>query len=206
MPSYKLIYFDARGRAETARIIFKLAGVEFEDKRIVLEEWADFKSKTPFGMLPFLEVDGKQLSESKAIYRYLAREFGFYGSNNWENSQVDSILDMLEDLHQYVGKLYTCEDPDERDKLLHQYRTTVEKTLRNLEKKLKLNHNGDGYFVGDKITVADIGLFCDITLVNTMTGGDDSTKDFPKLLALYERVGREKNIADWVAVRPDTLI
>ena len=44
MPSYKLIYFDARGRAETARIIFKLAGVEFEDKRIVLEEWADFKS------------------------------------------------------------------------------------------------------------------------------------------------------------------
>ena len=46
---------------------------------------------------------------------------GFYGSNNWENSQVDSILDMLEDLHQYVGKLYTCEDPDERVRKLSNF-------------------------------------------------------------------------------------
>ena len=39
MPSYKLTYFNARARAELARIIFTVAGVEFEDERIEMEDW-----------------------------------------------------------------------------------------------------------------------------------------------------------------------
>lgn len=42
----------------------------------------------PFGVLPMLEVDGKQLSQAGAIFRYLAREFGesFARINNqWEH-------------------------------------------------------------------------------------------------------------------------
>lgn len=31
---------------------------------------------SPFGQLPFLEVDGKKLAQSAAIARFLAREFG----------------------------------------------------------------------------------------------------------------------------------
>lgn len=34
MPSYKLTYFNGRGRAELARLIFAAAGVPFEDERI----------------------------------------------------------------------------------------------------------------------------------------------------------------------------
>ena len=43
MPSYKLIYLDLRGLAEPIRLTFKYAGVEFEDVRIPLEEWAEHK-------------------------------------------------------------------------------------------------------------------------------------------------------------------
>ncbi|XP_072050148.1 glutathione S-transferase 1-like [Amphiura filiformis] len=76
MPKYKLIYFNARGRGETIRLLFEIAGVEYEDKRIDYDtEWADLKPNTPFGVLPILEVDGKQLTESRAIYSYLAKEF-----------------------------------------------------------------------------------------------------------------------------------
>ena len=52
MPSYKLIYFDARGRGETARMLFKLAGVDFEDKRVDYPsaEWDELKqSKCIYG-------------------------------------------------------------------------------------------------------------------------------------------------------------
>lgn len=44
MPSYKLTYFDVRGRGEPTRLIFKAAGVEFEDKRVTFEEWGALKA------------------------------------------------------------------------------------------------------------------------------------------------------------------
>ena len=44
MPSYKLTYFDIRGRGEVVRLIFKAAEVEFEDKRVKFEEWGALKA------------------------------------------------------------------------------------------------------------------------------------------------------------------
>lgn len=38
-PKYVLIYFDVRGRGEPTRLLFKAAGVEFEDRRLSFEEW-----------------------------------------------------------------------------------------------------------------------------------------------------------------------
>ena len=43
MPTYKLTYFNVRGRAETARMLFKLAGQEFEDNRVEGETWQAMK-------------------------------------------------------------------------------------------------------------------------------------------------------------------
>ena len=41
MPTYKLTYFDVRGRAEMTRMAFVAAGVEFEDCRVT--DWATLK-------------------------------------------------------------------------------------------------------------------------------------------------------------------
>ena len=51
MPQYRLIYSKNRGKAEVSRMLFSLAGVEFEDKRIQYrgpesQEWAELKPKT----------------------------------------------------------------------------------------------------------------------------------------------------------------
>ena len=43
MASYKLTYFNLRGRGEGARLLFKLAGVDFEDNRIEMKDWLEFK-------------------------------------------------------------------------------------------------------------------------------------------------------------------
>ncbi|KAK6994499.1 glutathione S-transferase 6 [Biomphalaria glabrata] len=73
--SLKLIYFNGRGRAELSRLILAVAGQKYEDVRIVGENWPAEKSKTPFGQLPVLEVDGQTFGQSLAIATYLAREF-----------------------------------------------------------------------------------------------------------------------------------
>ena len=51
MPQYKLIYSQNRGSAEVSRMLFALAGVEFEDKRLQFKEpewtcpeWTELKS------------------------------------------------------------------------------------------------------------------------------------------------------------------
>uniref|UniRef100_A0A1I7ZHA0 GST N-terminal domain-containing protein n=1 Tax=Steinernema glaseri TaxID=37863 RepID=A0A1I7ZHA0_9BILA len=45
MPTYKLYYFPARGRAEHIRQIFKLAGKEFEDVLVSKEQWPSLKDE-----------------------------------------------------------------------------------------------------------------------------------------------------------------
>jgi len=44
MPRYKLYYFDTEGRAETIRLLFAYAGVEYEDIRVPYAEWATRKN------------------------------------------------------------------------------------------------------------------------------------------------------------------
>lgn len=40
---YKLIYFNARGRAEHVRFIFAYAGVEYQDFRVPKEKWPELR-------------------------------------------------------------------------------------------------------------------------------------------------------------------
>jgi glutathione S-transferase len=39
MPSYKLYYFNAMGRAEISRLLFAAAGVKYEDVRVEGPDW-----------------------------------------------------------------------------------------------------------------------------------------------------------------------
>ena len=43
MPSYKLSYFNARGRGEIARMVLAAAGQKFEDVRINFDDWPTVK-------------------------------------------------------------------------------------------------------------------------------------------------------------------
>ena len=43
MPSYKLTYFDARGRGEIARMVLAAAGQKYENVRVSFEDWPALK-------------------------------------------------------------------------------------------------------------------------------------------------------------------
>lgn len=54
----------------------------------------------PLGQMPVLEVDGQRVHQSVAISRYLAKRVGLAGANDWENLQIDSAVDTVNDLRQ----------------------------------------------------------------------------------------------------------
>ena len=52
MPSsIKLTYFNARGRAETSRLILAMAGADYQDDRLSGEQFAALKPQLTFGQV-----------------------------------------------------------------------------------------------------------------------------------------------------------
>ena len=126
----KLIYYNGRGRAETIRLVFALAGKEFDDhrikpgkinfqlplfngsnglyymmKNIFSEDMPALKPTLPFGQVPVLEYNGEMLCQSMTIARFVAPEFGLAGDTNLEAAQVDEIVDVITDFQNaLVGK------------------------------------------------------------------------------------------------------
>lgn len=50
MPHYKLMYFDGRGRAEVARLMFEQCSIPYDDKRISYEDWPKVKTSKVIGL------------------------------------------------------------------------------------------------------------------------------------------------------------
>ncbi|KAI6240587.1 Glutathione S-transferase [Aphelenchoides fujianensis] len=92
-PHYRLFYFPARNQGEAIRLAFHYAGVPFEDFKIPLNEWAaKYKASSPYGTVPYLEIDNEKLAEVTTILRYIGRHYGLAGSNPCEEAKVDELL------------------------------------------------------------------------------------------------------------------
>lgn len=50
------------------------------------------------GQMPLLDIDGKRLHQSAALSRYLGKQFGLAGANDWENLQIDIVFYTINDL------------------------------------------------------------------------------------------------------------
>ncbi len=60
----KLTYFNMQGgRAEPARIAFKIAGIEFEDDRFEFDQFPLIRDNTPLKQVPTLTIDGQQITQ-----------------------------------------------------------------------------------------------------------------------------------------------
>jgi glutathione S-transferase len=202
-PKLKLTYFAGRGRAEITRWIFAEAGIEFEDNRIEGKDWGKLKDTTPYGQLPLLDVDGVILAQSSAIERYAARLGGLAGKNDLENAKADSIVEALHDAVKAFMTAAFTKDKDEQAKLFTAYWSgDWVKWGAILEKVLKSNGEGKGWFVGDGLTFADLHFG---VIAENLTGANkDAFKDFPLLGALAERVQSRDKIAAWIKKRPSS--
>ncbi|WKX93334.1 hypothetical protein Q1695_010969 [Nippostrongylus brasiliensis] len=203
MVHYKLTYLKFRGIAEVSRELFALAGQEYEDVRYSFEEWAEHKDKTPFGHVPVLEVDGKQLCQSRAIARYLARQFGYAGKNAFDEAVADSIADQYADFmaeaRPFIRVSVGYEKGDAEALAKDVFLPACRKFLILMTNFLK--NNKSGFLVGDSLTWADLYLanFADLVpKVPTLYDG------FPEAKAHAEMVRAIPALKKWIETRPKT--
>ncbi|XP_072014442.1 hematopoietic prostaglandin D synthase-like [Amphiura filiformis] len=202
MPQYKLSYFPVRGRAELTRLLFAQAGVEYEDHRIPPSTWPTLKPTMPTETLPVLEVDGKKVAQSQAIARYVAREFNLAGDNNLEMAQCEQVMETFIDMGNDIRPIWQEKDEAKKAELKKSVFEEKIKTKLKFVGKF-LADNGGEFFVGKKITMADIALIATFELLSSWVC-DEPFKDFPTLAAHKDKVSKEPKIAAWIAKRPET--
>ena len=75
---------------------------------------AEGKHDINMGRLPFLEVDGQQVPQSKSIERFVALRYGFLGDNDVEAAQIDSFCEHVRDIKDAYQKVRGIQDEAEK--------------------------------------------------------------------------------------------
>jgi len=194
-------------------MLFALADVPYEDERVEISDWPTKKTTLPllFGQLPLLTIDGVVYAQSIPISRYLAEKFGFPGKTDLDKLRADMVVHYCEDLLMAMSKLSLIFEKDEKikaEKSSKFEKEELHKYLANFEKILKENKGGDGFYVGDSITWADLAVYQHVTSFIKSHSCIDVTPHltgYPKLTALLQRVKTNPKIATWIGKRPDTF-
>jgi glutathione S-transferase len=198
------MYFTARGSAECIRFVFAQAEVTYEDKRFEHggDEWAKVKPSTPSGMLPILEVDGKQLIGSGVIVRFLAEKFNLAGNSEIENVELAGILDVLKDFLIKVAEAVFVAEADKAETKKKVEEEDIPKYWGILEGMIKKNNSPDGFIYGMKPTYVDFCIYCTFDFVQMTV--PNFFEQFPVAAKLKASVEALPNIAKWIKERPQT--
>ncbi|XP_069101468.1 glutathione S-transferase 1-like [Argopecten irradians] len=200
---WKITYFNGRGRAESSRIILTEAGVPFEDIRINSEEWGALKESTPTHTLPIVETDeGLVLSQSAAIIRYLGKRFGMRSDDPMEEYRIDLVMNIMDDLvdKKLIPALFEKDPTVKAEKMKTVEANDLEGFMKLLTREL--NEGGHGFFVGEKLTIADVKVF---TVLETMeTAFPETWAKWKDIREFKERIAARPKIAEWIEKRPKT--
>ena len=191
---FKLYYFKVNGRAAIIRALFSCSKVKFENNYIDKNNWQEQKKNTTlfeFGQVPILVHNEKILSQSKAIYVYLARLFNLYGKTIDDKYQIDSLLSSSDDISRYSGPVFfprTDEEKNNPEKYKEIFKKELKRFLGIYEQRYKKLGNGK-YFLGNYFSLADIYLTINMDVLSKSVGGLQYIKESaPKLADLIERI------------------
>jgi len=202
MPTWKYTYFNGRGRGETPRLCFAAGGIKFEDNRVEFKDWPELKPSTPWGSLPVLEVDGKAIGQSMTIARYVAREAGLTGKNSMEQALIDSVVDTVTDLREKMVEAHFKPEDQKPAAQKDLMQKVIPGTLPNLEKLAAANKEKSGFFVGSKMSLADVHFFAILEVLKSQA--PDVLAAYPTLKKIFDNVAADPKIAEYVKKRPET--
>ncbi|XP_064795165.1 hematopoietic prostaglandin D synthase-like isoform X2 [Oncorhynchus masou masou] len=215
MTSYKLTYFNMRGRAELPRYIFAYAGIAFEDRRVEWRDWPSIKKRK----LPVLEVNGLPLTQSLAIARFLAKEAGLVGNSRLAEAQADALVDTLNDFTllipwrednpqiktQKIDMLFQSHAPKLLDHLqchLGDRKWLVGDSNKEKHRQTDRKRESRDRLHNREETWAD--LYCHVCFTTFSVLRPGFADHHPALCGLTDRVEAIPNIAKWIQCRPTT--
>jgi glutathione S-transferase len=210
----KLCYFNGRGLAETSRLLFAAAEQDYTDFRYPLEilDWKTYsfnreefdKAKSDGSLVnslnkvPYLEVDGDVICQSKTIERYLGRRFNMMGDTDLEAAKIDSICECLRDFKTDYQTVRKTEESDREVAMTVWFNETLPSKLNALEHLVNTN-----FSVGGRLSLADVSLFSFLTqFFDNTEAANDSMNNTPNIKSVVETVRSLDSVQQWLNTRP----
>jgi len=196
MTGEKLIYFAFRGRGELPRLVLEAAGAKYEYEALSFEQLGARRSEFAFGQLPAY-VDGDlHLVQTQAITRYLGRKHKLYGANDKEAALIDVVAEGYVDLITDTFKTIFGPDFDTNSPKFAEGNLT--KHLTHLSAILEKNNKGEGFYVGNSLSIADLAAYA--VLADFIRPAYPAVlSKFPKLTHLLSHVEAVPNIKAYLA-------
>ena len=178
---------------------FSTAKTALIEKNIDFEEVAKFPGDdpevialSPMGKVPYIEVDGKALSETNVIFDYLEDtqpEPPLYPADAWARAKAKELIRTTElyidfPARKHIASVYFGQPVNES--LLDPVKTELEKGL----KALKALAQFSPYIAGDSFSFADIDAFFQINFANLHT----------KKIYDWDIVAADKALADYMTM------
>lgn len=213
----KLVYFDGRGLAETSRLIFALNRINYEDFRYPLEikDWKNYimikkefdidkqndKLLNSLNKVPYLHLDnGKIISQSKSIERYLSKKYDMMGDTLEDEALIDSICENIRDFKDLYHREKRKENKEDLKNFFNNILVEKWKLLENI-----LCLQNSNYSVNKNITLADIVIFSFINdYFDDKKSIINSINNCEKIKNIYYNVKNNENIKKWLEKRPLT--
>ena len=202
----KFYYFDLQARGELTRLILAAADRSYEDIRYGFDKWPEYKPKMILGQCPVLEfADGTQLPQSLTIARYVARESGLAGADNLESAKIDAVVDTQRDIvEEFYSKVFFEKDEtkkaEQKEKFLNE---TLVKHVENLGKLKKAYSQDEQFFVGTKLSWADLFVYQSIgALLKALP--EVKGKFGNQFESLVQAVNSHESLKKYLDNRPET--
>lgn len=195
-------YWGFKGPGEPCRLTMALAGQKWTEYNPESPEaWGEKKaaSDQDFPNLPFLEVDGYKITESKAILWYIAKKFRpeIVGKTIEEEGQVLQVLGVISDVRTELHKAVFS--PEYKENLT---KATSEGKMPQKLALLSKFLGENTYLVGNHVTIADVFVAFIIYMIGIITSSaevENPVSKHPNLVALEKTVWATEGIAEYVA-------
>jgi glutathione S-transferase len=191
----KLCGFHISNYFNKVRIAMLEKGVAFElDPACRPSQQEDFLARTPMGKIPFLEIDGAQLSESQVICEWLEDTYPqkpLYPRDPLERARVRELITIMELHVELVARRLYGQVFFNRP-VADDVKQAVEKDLAKGVRAFRMRARFDPYVAGGQLTLADCAAFVHLPLVSLATKlafGADMLESMPQIKPYLKMLG-----------------
>jgi glutathione S-transferase len=195
---YRLYYWAKRGRGEQIRLLLSELEQPYEDVHVAGDSFRELRGRRPrvlwFGSVPMLEDGDFRLVQGPVIMSYLARKHGIAPARLEDAARADAIAWGAEDLRIQYFDVWRDDTEVRQANLVRGHWN--DRYLPGFDDLLQ--QNGTGFFVGDRLTHADVAVWDILDSMTSWVKG--ATLDgYPRLAEFHAEIKARPRIAAYLA-------